>query len=473
MKHYVYLLPVNETPFSVFCDLAIYLNKNSSFLAVLLLDSVMEKHTSKLEKMGIEYITLYGGNSQEKEMICRKKTFKGTVKKYILEHHMFSCLLRFVRTTSAFMVFDFFLTIFQLKRNYKIALAVYQKKKPEALILYGDRHLGFEQALIRVFNEKNIPSIIIPVATSDPQASAYLRRNYREFYCSGARAPLLNKFAKWISPQWVYCDRERELLFYPSGKALAGYWLGMIPIKPWFNGGGYSTLVAVDSEETKERHVNYGIPRKKIIVTGHPSHDHLFKKYLDKKLLKEELYNKYGFNNSNKLIICAIPQMAEHGIISWNQHMEIIDFLINKMAQTGQNILLSLHPKSELKNYSFLEQLYSCKISKEKLNEILPSADIYVATFSSTVQWAALCRIPCIVVDFYGFDYSIYDNIGGVVKISLKELFSPALERLINDQDFFSQIKADMESYAKQTPFDGMSRKRIVQAINKLISTNN
>lgn len=467
MKRYVYLYPVNETPFSVFLDLAVYMNRHSEYTSVFLLSLGLEKYSGLLSQMNIEYIKVGNANNPGENA---RKGLSSLLKEFLLKKSgAVKNAFDFVRTTSLFMIIDFMLELKRLKRDYHIAVSVFEKKVPHALILYGDRHLGFEQALIKLFKDKDLPSIIIPVATSDPEASVYLRRNNREFFCSGIAAPLLNRVAKHINYGWVYKLKGKEYLFYSSGKALAGYFLDMISLNPWYIGGGHSTLVGVESEEIKKRYLKFGIPEEKIIVTGHPSHDHLFEKYNNRDLLKKEVCKKYDFNERNKLIICAVPHMAEHNIITWDTHWVIINLLVQNLAKTGHNILLSLHPKSGLNKYQLLEKKYACRISDEPLKEILAAADIFVATFSSTLQWAIICRIPFIIVDFYKFNYTFLDHISGIIKVTNGEDFISALKRIIDDEKYYAEIKMNLDKYGSLTPFDGLSRKRIIQVIELLV----
>ena len=57
-------------------------------------------------------------------------------------------------------------------------------------------------------------------------------------------------------------------------------------------------------------------------------------------------------------------------------------------------------------NYKFLEDKYEVKISSNKLYEILPSADLFlVGQGSTTINWSILCKVPFLILDWYGHNY--------------------------------------------------------------------
>ena len=108
----------------------------------------------------------------------------------------------------------------------------------------------------------------------------------------------------------------------------------------------------------------------------------------DKKICK-----KYNLCPDKKIIICALPQLAEHNILDWENHWKEIEFLVSTISSRKQNLILSLHPKMEREKYLFLEEKYNCKIAEERLFEFLPIADLFIATFSSTIIWSVFCEI--------------------------------------------------------------------------------
>lgn len=143
-------------------------------------------------------------------------------------------------------------------------------------------------------------------------------------------------------------------------------------------------------------------------------------------------------------------------------------FLAQALRDQGGNVLISLHPRMDPAQYQFLEKEYHLPIARQRLAEILPAADLFLATFSSTVLWAVLCRIPCLVVDFYNFGYNDFDFITGVEQVDRREEFAPRLAELLSPagQERRDHLSRENQRWAEELSiFDGHCRQRLVQAL--------
>ncbi len=204
----------------------------------------------------------------------------------------------------------------------------------------------------------------------------------------------------------------------------------MLPDNPWIMGGGKSTFVLVEGEDIKRRYIEWGCNKDKIIVTGRAAHDYLFEGFKQKQNIRDRLFKKYHFNQDVKLILVALPQYAEEGLLSWEKHLNEINFIGSIYQQLNANCLISLHPRMERNNYLFLEKEYSLVIAEEPLSDILPAADIFTATYSSTVPWAVLCQIPTVVFDFLDFGYESF-NYPGTIIVKDKEKYNVGIRKII------------------------------------------
>lgn len=67
--------------------------------------------------------------------------------------------------------------------HYKLlarkARALLQRESVAAVVLMGDRHLGWETAIVKAANQLGIPSMIVPVALSGPEGPAQSRIKIR------------------------------------------------------------------------------------------------------------------------------------------------------------------------------------------------------------------------------------------------------------------------------------------------------
>ena len=113
---------------------------------------------------------------------------------------------------------------------------------------------------------------------------------------------------------------------------------------------------------------------------------------------KKSILEKYQLDNESEIVIIALPQFVEHNELPWREHWEEIHFLLKTLdGQPNKNILISLHPRMDKKNYTFLEHQYDVKILNERLADVLPIADLFVATYSGTVM-GCICGVKSVVV---------------------------------------------------------------------------
>ena len=113
--------------------------------------------------------------------------------------------------------------------------------------------------------------------------------------------------------------------------------------KPWIIGGGAAKLMAAESEAIKRDLIEQGMDPKKIVVTGKPGLDAIAEQL--QSVSRAEKRKALGIPEHAKVILCSIPQLAEHDLLPWDRHKQEMEFLFKTMTATGAYVLLSLHPK--------------------------------------------------------------------------------------------------------------------------------
>ena len=121
------------------------------------------------------------------------------------------------------------------------------------------------------------------------------------------------------------------------------------------------------------------------------------------------------------------------------------------------------------KDYQFLGKKYKCLIVQERLSKVLPVADIFISTYSSTVIWAVLSKVKCIVVDFYKLDYHMYDYLTSITIIKDRNRFKQIVEKSLAESPEFSH---DWEELSRNSIFDGKTIQRYSELISKVSSRN-
>lgn len=331
--------------------------------------------------------------------------------------------------------------------------------QPAAVVTADERGFNWELPLIGLCQRRGIPVIVPPVSyLADLESLLAFRRDQAH---QAACYPELSA----RHPRQVALDpaRQAQVLFYSAPMTLALERRGLLPPRPWVPGGGGASLLLVDGELTRERCLALGAKPDKVLVSGQRSHDELYGRYQEARALKAA----EGAETLRRLVL-SLPQLAEQGTLDWDSHWREIRFLAETLAGLPCQSLISLHPKMDPAKYGFLTSEYGLAIAGRPLAEVLPSAHVFAATFSSTVAWAALCGIPALVFDFYGFNYRMYDDWTGVRLVKDRAALAPELTRLLTDRAYHAGLAAQQESWAARlAPFDGFSGQRILAAIRR------
>ena len=88
--------------------------------------------------------------------------------------------------------------------------------------------------------------------------------------------------------------------------------------------------------------------------------------------------------------------------------MARIESLFDILQATQCEVSLSLHPKASREVYEPLASRHGLRVAEASLSTILPEADIFVASWSSTLRWSAMLGIASINLDWAGQNYALF-----------------------------------------------------------------
>jgi len=229
----------------------------------------------------------------------------------------------------------------------------------------------------------------------------------------------------------------KQYYFYHAYQYKVLSQLGILSTKPWFNGGGASSLVAVADQYAYNEHVEMGINKNKLKIIGNISYVNLYNSFVNRKQLKKEIIKKYNLKY-NRIIIICLTHWWEHGLSDKKTHWDIVHKTISATIKNRDNysFFITLHPSMDKKNYIFLEKQYNVKIFEERLMSVLPIADIYVVGQSSTVPWAILCGIKTLMITFYKKIY-LYDKLDSITYADSEQEIDNKLKYLLTNDIVF------------------------------------
>lgn len=337
----------------------------------------------------------------------------------------------------------------------------------DALILPYDSVSSDSPAVVAAGHRWGVASIIIPftVASASEAAEGYfLDADY------GLTSWPNRAFAA-RHPHWVYHHRGRDLLRLPAGWAWSLISLGLAPPKPWVLHSGRTDALAVESEFMADHYRAEGLPEAKLHLTGSPADDVLAAGMARSEVARAELVSGLGLTVKTSLAVCAVPPNAltlKRLGNEFDDYLQIIRAMIEPLARTGDwNVVLAPHPDMPAQ---LLEGFTgpNVALSDFPIAELIPLCDLYVASISATIRWAAACGKPVVNYDVYRFHYDDYAQTPGVITVYDQAAYRRALAQAAKP-DYRADLAARQQAVAARFGIlDGRSVDRIIDLADKL-----
>jgi hypothetical protein len=375
---------------------------------------------------------------------------------------VYGLLARAARLFRAHVVADYLLVRRSLSQGAIVFRKLFRSYPIKAVLIPDDRSLSADVGLVAAAKRHGITTITVPFALSDPDADALRRSKDRSFSVTEG-APWDVAIKKKLCarlPQNIRDQDGKKLMFLTAGQAIALDREGLFFPVPWAYGGGVTDIACVYGRAIKDMQIRLGVPADKLEVTGQCSMDVLYRDWT--KQLRSRQADGKAQSKGRATVLFAMPQFLEHGMLNEKQHTEVYDAVFRSLAAMNADIVLSLHPRADRRNYEGLAKKHGLSISDKRLIDLLPKADIFAATASSTLRWAVLMHIPTVVLDLFSIGPGgMYAN--GMFRLahSVGE-FIRSVSELVERPDLRLQyVRHLAETSCDLDPFDGHNTERL------------
>ena len=346
--------------------------------------------------------------------------------------------------------------------------ALFRDPLPAAVLVFEDRAAYPEMVFLAHARHHGVRSLLVSFAASSVESDATARRDRPDHLID---VPPWRALKRWLANRYPNQARDTpwgRMLFFSAPESLALAATNLLDGRNWHYGGGAVDACTKLSKEDLENARAEGAPIEKFIVAGQPMMDAMYQSRARAAEIRAALAAKYLLRLDGPFLVCAVPQAGEHALVDWERHMELTATLFRALGASGGNVLLSLHPRSRPETYAALARESGCCLLEERLSGVLAVADIFVASYSSTVRWALLMGIPTIMIDLLGFGYEQFAGLpGSVVTRDATEL-RRVLQKLIADTGERDRMGREAAAQAAgREIFDGRVCARIIEALNK------
>jgi UDP-N-acetylglucosamine 2-epimerase len=239
-----------------------------------------------------------------------------------------------------------------------------------------------------------------------------------------------------------------------------------VSIAPWAN----TISSCAESAANKSIYQRLGVDERQLTITGSQIDDTLYEVSRHRAERVRALALKMGFDPDRMLIVVAFPPdqfgAPSTNTFEYTSFTKLIDGWLQALAQFSStvNIVLRPHPRLDPEILKPFEQA-GCHVFSGLTEEIVPLADVFVASISATIRWALALGIPVINYDCYRYRYDDYNGAQGMLLVEDRHAFAAALHEVCSNgavKKIRDQQKSDSASWGC---IDGQFSKRFLRLL--------
>jgi hypothetical protein len=354
------------------------------------------------------------------------------------------------------------LRVAEARRSLRQARALIARLRPDLVVLAEDTVEYGTAALIRAAHEQGAPSVIVPFTVSTTEEPAETYATAARFQVRG----LGNRLLARALPRWAHAHRGRRLVRQPAPRAFALELLGLAPPRPWTVHSGFADRIAVESARMLDVYRAEGVPEHKAALTGALSDDVLAAARAQAAPRRAALLAELGLDPARPLVLCALPpdQMGSRAeVCEYASYADLVAAWTAALAESGDwNVLVAAHPRVRA-GEAGVPAHPRLKLVARDTAELVPLADVFVASASATIRWAIACGIPVVNYDVYRYAYADYRECRGVLAVETGDGFARVLKSLASDPSTRAEATAAQAADAERWGrLDGRSGARML-----------
>jgi hypothetical protein len=348
--------------------------------------------------------------------------------------------------SAPFQVFGVFRRARYWRRMFAGVRAFIRTIAPDVIVVLEDNIQTLSRLFVEEGGRAGIPSVILPFTIPNPREAAQFYKNTRNHRADG----LVGRIFTSVYPRWRHEFEGRQIVRLPVLRALAYEMLGYSTVAPWIVNRGPAAAILLDSEAMRSRYAELGFPPEQLCVIGEPAGEVLFAATAERRQRRERLCAAHGWRADRPLVVCGFPPdqySHTHEQFEFATFDAVVRAWMGALADLGDraNVVVRPHPRLSpdiLRAY----ETGTVKVSTVRTSELIPLADLYVASISATIRWAIACGIPVINYDMYRYRYGDFVKVPGVVHVESIDQFRVVLTRFLEDPPYRKDLERRQET---------------------------
>jgi hypothetical protein len=350
--------------------------------------------------------------------------------------------------------------------------AMIRKAAPDVVVVMEDNVANATSFVAEAARSERCPVVIVPDYIPNAEEQAQWHSGDPNYHVNGPLRGLLG----WLLPHWVYRHDGRSLFRMPPARILLHLLLGMRPLRPWIMNAGYATSIALDSVAAERRYLALGFDAAKLAITGSVVSDTIAAGAHNREERRSQLCCKYNLESDRPLIVCAFPpsQYAEskRDKYEYSSFERLAEgwFEVLEEASALSNVLIAPHPRLAADQLRPFERP-SLAIADDAIEKLIPLADLYIASASTTIGWALSAGVPVVNYDCYRYEYEDFVSSTAVIHVTARQSFRDELLGLLKVPQRLIRLQRVGKNEAPHWGMlDGKSLMRLAELLRKVAS---
>lgn len=312
--------------------------------------------------------------------------------------------------------------------------ALLEDESPDALVLFEDNIGGWTRIIAGAAADQRIAYFVLPLTIPNPKEPAAFYRGQPSHMISGTLARFIA--ARW--PKWSYEHEGVAMLRLPAPEILSMHYLRLDTPQPWVLNTGSAEAICIESEAMLRHYRGLGFAEGQLVVTGSLVDDTLDAMHRDREARRQALLAEHGLDPARPLFLVGFPPdqytSPDTSPFEFESFEQLIDAwgaaLAPVLAQA--NVIIKPHPRLAAWRLRPLKAA-GLTLSTAPTEELVPLADVYIASISATIRWALALGIPVVNYDCYRYRYGDFDAAAGLVTVEHLSDFQSAVAALARD----------------------------------------
>ena len=322
--------------------------------------------------------------------------------------------------------------------------------------------------VIKAGHLNNIPTIVLPYTIANQEEAFQSLKKNCDFQTSE------NWVISRLFPKWRLNQHNYDLVRLPGAYIFAQEIYKLSPPKPWLMNSGFANAICAENNAMREYMVTSGIPESKVYIVGSVSDDMLHEYHSNKRKYLESIKESLGISSSKPiLLIGGFPNQLDGNVpdCEFSRASDIAEFIIECLRPLCHywEIVVRPHPNFEELGGYFEKAGYT--VTTHETAQLIAISDLYLAFASATIRWAVAVGVPVINYDVFFYDFSEYNNIGGVSNVKYRNEFQDVFKDMIPENEVYQRNVRDIQKEKNNWGIlDGSCIERLESLVDELTS---